>query len=287
MIDLDVETLKIYNASKNEFENKLNKIQEDCKKIRIDFLSEEFFSYEPKAEINNRISFFLQFKPFLSHLIFFQKDDEVISKLKKYDFNNATLKWMININEIEYEIRRLENLEGLFIFPEEYLSSCINYVSLKFELDAYEHFIGNITYNGLNTNKLYVDWVNRFRRRNYNQINNSKPHKSEFELLMNEQIDLLENKAIEIGEDKSIASKFILKSLNGNSGNINDSFQFLTSGISISNFYYEFFHLLKLILKEKKYKSKREFYENDNVEIYNNSYRLYKISKVRDFFNLK
>ena len=43
---------------------------------------------------------------------------------------------MININEIEYEIRRLENLEGLLIFPEEYLSSCINYVSLKFELES-------------------------------------------------------------------------------------------------------------------------------------------------------
>jgi hypothetical protein len=287
MIDLPEETLKLYNASKNDFENLLIKIQQDCKKIKLDFLSKEFNAFNKNPEINDCYSFLLQFTPYLNHLIFFSKDDEVISKLKKYGFNNVTLKWLIDINEIESEIRRLEKIEGLLIFPHVYLSSCIIYVSSKFQLDAFEYFIGNVNHNGLMTNKLYVDSINRFRRRKYNQINNSKPYNSEFEYLMNEQLDLLENTVIKNGEDKSKASKFILKTLNGNFGNINDLFRFSTSGISKSNVYYELFPLLKLILKEKKYKSETEFYENNNDSNYNNKYRLYKISKVRDFLNLK
>lgn len=287
MIDLPQETLKLYNTSKNDFENLLVTIQEDCKKIKIDFLAKEFNVLKSKPEINDCDSFFLQFIPFLNQLIFFSKDDEVISKLKKYGFNNATLKWMIDINEIESEIRRLENIEGLIIFPHSYLSACIIYVSSKFQLDAFEHFIGNKNHNGLYTNKLFVDSFNRFRRRNYSLNNNLKPYKDEFEYLMNKQLDLLEKKAIDNDEEISKASKFILKTLNGNSGNINELFQFSTSGISKSSVHYELFSLLKLILKEKKYKSETEFYENDNTANYKNDYRLYKISKVRDFFNLK
>jgi hypothetical protein len=288
MIDLPQETLKLYNTSKNDFENLLVTIQEDCKKIKIDFLAKEFYVLKSKPEINDCDSFFLQFTPFLNQLIFFSKDDEVISKLKKYGFNNATLKWMIDINEIESEIRRLENIEGLLIFPHSYLSACIIYVSSKFQLDAFEHFIGNKNHNGLkNTNKLYIDAINRFRRRNYSLNKNLKPYKDEFECLMNEQLDLLEKTAVDNDEEISKASKFVLKTLNGNSGNINELFQFSKSGISKSIVYCELFSLLKLILKEKKYKTETEFYENDNTANYKNDYRLYKISKVRDFFNLK
>jgi len=287
MIDLSVETLKLYNESLIDFENQLNNIDENCKKIREDFLSKEFFTVKSKPEINDYYSFLLQFTPYLNHLIFFFKDDDVISKLKQYGFIDPILKWMIDIKEIESEIRRLEKIEGLLIFPNIYLSACIIYVSSKFQLDTFEYFIGSVNYNGLETNKLYVDSINRFRRRNYDLINSSKPYKDEFEYLMNEQLDLLENKAIENGEDESKASKFILKTLNGNCGNINELFQFSRKGISKLSVYYELFHLLKLILKEKKYKSEIEFYENDNESIYNNNYRLYRISKVRDFFNLK
>jgi hypothetical protein len=287
MIELPQETLKLYNTSKNDFENLLVKIQEDCKKIKIDFLAKEFYVLKSKPEINDCDSFFLQFTPFLNQLIFFSKDDEVISKLKKYGFNNATLKWMIDINEIESEIRRLEKIEGLLIFPHSYLSACIIYVSSKFQLDAFEHFIGNKNHNGLYTNKLYVDSFNRFRRRNYKLINSLKPYKDEFEYLMNEQLDLLEKTAIDNYEEISKASKFVLKTLNGNSGNINELFQFSKNGISNSSVYCELFNLLKLILKEKKYKSETEFFENDSISKYKNDYRLYKISKVRDFFNLK
>lgn len=287
MIDLPLETLKLYNENLIDFENQLKNINENCKKIREDFLSKEFYTLKSKPEINDYNSFLLQFTPYLNHLIFFSKDDEVISKLKQYGFIDQILKWMINIKEIESEIRRLENIEGLLIFPHSYLSACIMYVSSKFQLDAFVYFIEGANYNGLETNKLYVDSINRIRRRNYNLINSSKPYKDEFEYLMNEQLDLLEDKSIENGSDKSKATKFVLKTLNGNSGNINELFQFSTSGISKSRVYYELFPLLKLILKEKKYKSEIEFYENDNESIYNNNYRLYRISKVRDFFNLK
>jgi hypothetical protein len=287
MIDLPVETLKLYNESLIDFENQLITIREDCKKIREEFLLKEFFTLKTNAEIIDCNNFFLQFTPYLNQLIFFANDDEVIFKLKKLGFVNAILNWMIDINEIECEIRRLESIEGLLIFPHSYINGCIIYVSSKFQLYAFEHFIGYKIYNGLYTNKLNLDSLNRFRRRNYSPKNNLKQYKDEFEYLMNEQLDLLEKMAIENGEEKSIASNFFLKTLKGNSGSIKELFQFSKNDISKASVYEELFPLLKMILKEKKIKSEEEFYDNNNDSNYKNNYKLYKISKVRDFFNLK
>jgi hypothetical protein len=287
MIDLPEETLKTYQDCKNNFEEQLISIRQECEFIKKDFLAKDFNIYNSEAEINACYSFFLQFVPYLNHLIYFSKDEEVISKLKSCGFTYATLKWMIDINEIESEIRRLEKIEGLLIFPDSYLYSCIFYVSSKFRLNALEYFIGNVSYNGIVTNKIHVDFTKRIRRRNYNHNNKSKLSKDEFENLMNEQIDLLEKKSIENGKDKSKSIKSLLKLLHGDCGSIYELFQFSTKGISKSSFYFEFFTLLKIIVKDKKLKSETEFFDNTTEQFYNNDYRLYRISKVKDVLNLK
>lgn len=287
MIDLTEETLKTYQDGKKNFEEKLVSIRQECEIIKKDFLAKDFIIYNSKADINQSYSFFLQFVPYLNYLIYFSKDEEVISKLQSCGFTFATLKCMIDINEIESEIRRLEKIEGLLIFPYAYLYSCIFYVSLKFRLNALEYFLGNVSYNGLVTNKIHVDFTKRMRRRNYNQNNKLKPSKDEFENVMNEQIDLLEKTIIENGEDKSKFLKSLLKLLHGDSGSIYELFQFSTKGISKSSFYFELFSLLKIIVKDKKLKSETEFFDNTSEQFYNNDYRLYRISKVKDILNLK
>lgn len=287
MIDLTEETLKTYQDGKKNFEEQLVSIRQECEIIKKDFLAKDFIIYNSKADINQSYSFFLQFVPYLNYLIYFSKDEEVISKLQSCGFTFATLKWMIDINEIESEIRRLEKIEGLLIFPHAYLYSCIFYVSSKFRLNALEYFLGNVSYNGLVTNKIHVDFTKRMRRRNYNQNNKLKPSKNEFENVMNEQIDLLEKTIIENGEDKSKFLKSLLKLLHGNCGSIYELFQFSTKGISKNSFYFELFPLLKIIVKDKKLKSETEFFDNTAEQVYNNDYRLYKISKVKDILNLK
>ncbi len=58
MIELPVETLKLYNESLIDFENQLITIREDCKKIREDFLLKEFFTLKTNAEIIDCNNFF-------------------------------------------------------------------------------------------------------------------------------------------------------------------------------------------------------------------------------------
>jgi hypothetical protein len=287
MIDLPEETLKVYQDGKKNFEEQLVSIRQECEIIKKDFLTKDFIIYNSEAEINACYSFFLQFVPYLNHLIYFSKDEEVISKLKSCGFTYATLKWMIDINEIESEIRRLEKIDGLLIFPHAYLYSCIFYVSSKFHLNALEYFIGNVSYNGIVTNKIHVDFTKRIRRRNYNHNNKTKLSKNEYENVMNEKIDLLEKKSSENGENNTKSIKFILKLLHGDCGSIYELFQFSTKGISKSSFYFELFPLLKMLVKDKKLKSETEFFDNTAEQVYNNDFRLYRISKVKDILNLK
>lgn len=287
MIELPVETLKLYQDSKKNFENQLVSIRQECKKIKEDFLSKDFEIFNSNSDNSGCFRFLLQFTPYYNHLIFFPNDNEIKMKLKKYGFIDATLKWMINIDEVEDEIRRLEQIDGLLIFPHNYLFNCITFVQTNFQVETFDSFIGNIVYNGKETNKIYVDLINRIRRRNYKGIKNSKHYKSEFESLMNEQLDFFEKLSIEFGFEKTAFLNLFLKLSVGNSGYFKELFLFVNTAISKNKVYIELFPLLKLILKNKILLSENDFYECTTETIYNNNYNLYRISKVRDIFKLK
>jgi hypothetical protein len=287
MIELPEETLKLYQDSKKNFENQLVSIRQECKKIKEDFLSKDFETINSNSDISESYRFLLCFFPYLNHLIFFHNDIEIITKLKKYGFINATLKWMIDINEIEKEIKRLEQIDGLLIFPYEYLSNSIIFVQTNFQIETFDSFIGNVIYNGKETNKFYADLMNRIRRRNYKGIKKIKNPKSEYEYLMNEQLAFLEKLPNKFGFEKSDLLKIFLKLKIGNSGYFKESFLFVNTAISKNKVYIELFPLLKLILKNKILLSENDFYECTTETIYNNNYSLYRISKVRDIFNLK
>jgi hypothetical protein len=53
MIDLPQEIIKLYNTSKNDFENLLVTIQEEYEKLKIDFLAKVFYVLKSKPKIND------------------------------------------------------------------------------------------------------------------------------------------------------------------------------------------------------------------------------------------
>ncbi len=287
MIILPDETLKLYNESKSHFEELLIKIKSDSEIKKSIFLKEDFISFNKDADENEKASFINQFIPFFNHIFFFQNDNEVIAKLKKYDFSRGILKWKIDINEIESEIRRLEKIDGLLIFPLQYLSNCLNFVSSQFQIEVFEYFCGNINHNSFVTNKLYVDYINRNRRRSYNNSKETNTYKSDFENAMNQNLDKLDNKCDLLGIDRSELNAYITKNLKGNYEIMRDFIIFKNIGISKRKVYCEHFPLFKMVFKHKKLKSENEFYESKNEIEYNNDYTLYKVSKVRDILKMK
>jgi hypothetical protein len=287
MIILPDETLKLYNESKHHFEELLIKIKLDSETKKSIFLKEDFFSFNKYGDKNETANFINQFIPFLNHIIFFPKDNEVIAKLKKYEFSIGILKWMIDIEEIESEIRRLEKVDGLLIFPLLYLSNCINFVSSQFQIEVFENFCDNINHNNFITNKLYADYINRNRRRNYNNSRETKTFKSDFENTMNQYLDKLDNMSDVLGLDTNELNTYVAKSLKGNYEIMRDFIIFKNFGISKRKAYCEHFELFKMVFKHRKLKSEHEFYETKNGIEYNNNYNLYKISKVRDILKMK
>ena len=71
-------------------------------------------------------------------------------------------------------LAQLEQIDGLLIFPYEYLSNSIIFVQTNFQIETFDSFIGNVIYNGKETNKFYADLMNRIRRRNYKGIKKIK-----------------------------------------------------------------------------------------------------------------
>lgn len=287
MIFLPDETLKLYNESKSHFEELLIKIKSDSETKKSIFLKEDFFSLNKNADDNEKASFINQFVPFFNHIIFFQDDNEVTAKLRKHNFSKGILKWKININAIESEIRRLEKIDGLLIFPLQYLSNCINFVSSQFQIGVFECFFGNINYNSFVTNKLYLDYVNRNRRRGYNNSKETNTCKSDFENTMNQHLDKLNYKCDFLDISRIELNSYITKNLKGNNEIMSDFIIFKNIGISKRKVYCEHFPLFKMVFIHKKLKSENEFYESKNEIEYNNDYTLYKVSKVRDILKLK
>lgn len=286
MIILPDEPLKLYNESKSHFEELLIKIKSDSETKKRIFLKEDFFSFNKYADENEKASYINQFIPFLNHIIFFQNDNEVIAKLKKYGFLKVFLRWMVDIDEIESEIRRLEKIDGLLIFPLQYLSNCLNFVSSQFQIEVFEIFLGNIYHNSFLTNKLYVDYINRNRRRSYKNSKETNTYKSDFENAMNQYLDKLDNESYLLGIERSELNAYIAKNLKGNNEIMHDFIIFKNIGISKRKAYCEHFPLFKMVFKHKKLKSEYEF--NDDIEVkYNNDYILYQVSKVRDILKMK
>lgn len=287
MIIIPKETQLLYDKNLENFESLILKIKTDSEKVKHDFLSTNFKNFNPDDNLEIKSSFILQFTPFLNNLIFYKNDEEVINKLKQLGLRSNSLKWLINLDEIESEIRRLANIDGLLIFPHLYLALSINHISVKFQIEVYESFLDNLLYNGCETNRLSVNFRNILRKKNYALLEKSKICNTPYEDLMFDYINKLDSTALQFYMKNSKLFKHLIKLLSGNTMVFNESFIFEINGISKRQVYFEFFPFFKLLLKDLDLKNEIDFYNNNKDSYYNNNYRLYKISRIRDVFKMK
>lgn len=287
MIIIPKETQLLYDKNLEDFESLILKIKFDCEKVKHDFLSTNFKNFIRDDNLENKSSFILQFTPYLNYLIYYKNDEDVVNKLKLLGFRSNSLKWLFDLNEIESEIRRLANIDGLLIFPFEYLALSINHISVKFQIEVYESFLDNLFYNGCETNRISVNFRNILRKNNYALLEKSKISNTPYEDLMFDYINKLDNTAMTFDKQNSELFKHLIKLLSGNTMVFTESFLFMNYGISKRRVYSELFPLFKLLLKDLNLKNETEFNENNKESYYNNNYTLYKISKIRDVFKTK
>lgn len=245
-------------------------------------LETEFTQFPINGSQDDKAKFVRQFIPLLLNLILFP-DEEVIQKLKSYQFASPTLKWMVNLDEITFEINRLIKIEGLYFPAYAYLIIIETHLSLKFHINFIENFVST-TYNNQDTSFLFVDFDKRIRRRDYHKKMNQTPKMDAFEKTMNEIFDDFE---IITSEDADFSNKLLRQSAKGNTSYyltlIN---KFSVQGMSRDKIYRELFPLLKLIIKDKELLSFDQFISTKDDK-YNADYTNYQISRVKKILQKK
>ncbi len=286
MVDLNEYFLKYHAIELNSFDNFLSLIKSKNLHFKQKFLTEKFIGINFFKE-DCYSSFFIQFLPYLEFITFSKNDEIITSKLKDLGFSNTSLKYLTTINDLELEIKKLEETEGLHIFPYQYLFASYTYITTKFKIESYESFFGTSKYNGTEVNNLFIDTFKRSRR------NNNKTSSDEFyfDKKMNDlcySYDRLTTN--EIYNSK----KRLLKIYNGNYSVFSELFQFHHTTISKNDALEILFPLFMLIFKDKKLLNETDFFdyydkilENSGEQFYDKNYRKYKISKVRDILKEK
>jgi hypothetical protein len=248
-------------------------------------LNEQFDPFPNNGSQDDKIDFVLQFMPFISDLTLFP-DEEVIQKLKDYQFASHTLKWMVRIEEITYEINRLTEIEGLFFMPYAFLFAVQAHLSTKLLINLMEDFELSKRYNNEDTNILFVDFDKRIRKREYNKELNQTPKMNSFDKQMNKIFDRLETVT---SEDKGFSNKILRQSTKGNTSFFYSLIDmFYCKGISKNKVYLELFPLLKLIMKEKNVELLSfDQFKNKKGDKYDADYTKYQIARVKKILQKK
>lgn len=246
-------------------------------------LNEEFDPFPNNGSQDDKIDFVLQFMPFIRDLTLFP-DEEVIQKLKDYQFASRTLKWMVRIEEITYEINRLSEIQGLFFMPYAFLFAVEAHLSTKLLINFIEDFELSIDYNNEETNILFVDFDKRIRRREYNKKMNQTPKMDAFEKQMNKIFDRLETAT---SEDEGFSNKILRQSAKGNTASFYSLMDmFYCQAISKNKIYLELFPLLKLVMKGVELLSYDQFIQTKE-EFYDADYSKYQIARVKKILQKK
>ena len=271
-----------YDLNSESYNKLINGLKLRSIKAKEILLSDTFgIDANKSREEEGNLSFLLKFEPFLKYLILFP-DEEVYQKLREFDFSKHTLKWMVNIEEIHYELERLSEIEGLTIFPLYFLVAVKFYLELMFWIYVIENFGLLTVYNNKETNDFFKLFNNTYRKRDYNSTMSKTPKMNEFEKIFNSMLDDFEKKI----SDKGEAKKMMLKATQG------DGFLFLQvlnsfacTGISKSKGYLELFPLLQLIVKDRVLYSHAEYDKNNDK--YDADYDRYQIARVKKILSKK
>jgi hypothetical protein len=288
MIELNDYFLKYHEYQLKSFEEFLSIKKNENIKLRQKFLSEKLSEVNLFKE-DCYSSFFIQFMDYFDFLSFSENDEIIISKLKDLGFTTS-LKYLTNIDNLELEIRRLDKIDGLLIFPYNYLFACYAYLTSKFKIESYESFQGTTEYNGIEVNNLFMDTKKRVRRKNIK----TSPDEFYFDKEMRDLSDGFDRLVRLTTNEIYNSKKILLKIYNGNYRDFLDLFQFHHTTISKNAALEELFPLFMLIFKDKKLLNEPDFFdyydellENSGEQFYDKNYRKYKISRVRDILKEK
>lgn len=278
------EDIKIqYEKDVEMYFAEIEKLKRKSISAREILLAESFDPFPNDGCQDDKIGFVNQFMPFILDLTLFP-DEEVIQKLKHYQFASHTLKWMVRIDEITNEINRLSAIEGLFFMPYSFLFAVEAHLSTKLQINFMEDFELSIRYNNEDTNVVFVDFDKRIRRRDYNKKMRQTPKMDDFEKQINKIFDRLET---DTSSDKGFSNKILRQSAKGNTASFYSLMDmFYCQGISRNKIYLELFPLLKLILKDVELLSYDQFVSNKE-EFYNADYTKYQTARVKKILQKK
>ena len=282
MISLTEDIKILYEKDVEKYFAETEKLKIKSISAKEILLNEQFDPFPNNGSQDDKIEFVLQFLPFICDLTLFP-DEEVIQKLKEYQFASHTLKWMIRIEEITYEINRLTKVEGLFFMPYTFLFAIEAHLSTKFLVNFIEDFELSKSYNNEDSNILFIDFDKRIRRRDYNKKKNQTPKMDFFEKLMNRIFDRLETTS----DDKGFLNRILRQYAKGNTSSFYSLIDmFYSQGISKNKIYLEFFPLMKLIMKDTQLLSYDQFISTKG-EFYDAEYNKYQIARVKKILQKK
>ena len=219
-----------FKSNYSKFELAIIELKQDFLIVREDFLKQKIKHYNDCENVNN---FILQLYDYIPFLIFFKNDLEVITKLKEIGIKKEILIWMVNLDDVEEEIKRISQIKGLLIFSYDFLFAICSHLDLKFKISLIDYLGLAKTYNNSNSNTFFIDSNNRIRRRSYKAKLIDKSKKSFFEQKMNNELDDLEETFKKIGCAKENFQKSLLKNLKGNTDNFLELISInLSQGIS-------------------------------------------------------
>lgn len=277
MIELPIEIKVQYDADVILYKQQIEELKIKSIVAKKKLFSEEFKPFPNGGSTDDKVSFFIQFDDFLRDLTLFP-DDAVLKKLRELSFAKHSLKWFVKLQDITNEIDRLSKIDGLYFLPNTYLFAVSSHLSHKFYISSLEGFDMSANYNNSETNIIFKNYAERYRRREYNEKRGQTPKMDYFEMMMHHQIDMIE-KATD--SDKGFAKRMMLKSAKGNTSFfytlLND---FYCTGNSKNKIYLELFPLLKLIMKETDLLSNEEYFKEKD-EKYDADYSKYKIARVK------
>lgn len=272
-----------YEEDVEKYNSEIEKLKRKSIAAKEILLNEQFDLFPNNGSQDDKIDFVLQFMPFIRDLTLFP-DEEVLQKLKDYQFASHTLKWMVRIEEITYEINRLSAIEGLFFMPYAFLFAVEAHLSTKLLINFMEDFELSIRYNNEDTNILFVDFDKRIKRRDYNKKMQQTPKMDSFEKQMNKIFDRLETAT---SADKGFSNKILRQSAKGNTASFYSLMDmFYCQGISKNKIYLELFPLLKLVLKDVELLSYDQFISTKE-EFYDSEYTKYQIARVKKILQKK
>ncbi len=243
-------------------------------------LTEKFGNYPDSATDAQKLAFVGQFQDLIQDLVMFA-DEEILEKLRSLGFANRTLRWMVNIENIRFELDKLAEIEGLMIARVYSLKAIQLHLDTKFKTSMLEDFELTEIHNKVEKNKLSREFEKLWARRIYRTERNIAIKLDPYEVSMNLLFDQI---SLNEGVDEAAAKKLFLTLAKGDTSMLISLLgKFGCIGISERQVHLEMFPLLKMIMKDVEMLSEVDYHKKKESN-YDADYTKYRISRVKKIF---